>query len=112
MEQQCERSQTNEGLVFGALSRLLSTIPDRVTGKESQFAEFPQKCLLRFSTNEREYLGNVPDIFRCNEPPRPDFETCQIAYEPIIGNVGNKVKALLVFSLVGLLTKIIKDGFT
>ena len=80
---------------------LLSSIPDRVAGQESQFAEFPQKCLPRLSTDEREYLGNVSDIFRCNEPTRPDLETCQIAYEPIIGNVGNKVKVLLVFSVVG-----------
>ena len=62
-----------------------------------------KKCLLRFSTNEREYLGNVSNIPKCNESPRPDLETRQFAYEPIIGNVGNKVEVLLLFSVVDLL---------
>ena len=100
MERQWERLRTDEGLVFGAPS-LLSSIPDRVSGQESQFAEFPPKSLPRLSTDEREYLGNIYDILRCNEPSWPDPETCQIAYEPIIGNVGNKVKVFLVFSVVG-----------
>ena len=41
MEQPKERSQRDQGLALGALSRLLSSIPDRVAGQESQFAEFP-----------------------------------------------------------------------
>ena len=49
-------------------------------------------------TNEREYFGNVSVIFLCKEPLLPDIETCQIAYKPIIDNVGNKVKIVLVFS--------------
>ena len=76
MERQLERSGTDEGLVFGAPSRLLSSIPDRVAGQESQFAEFPQKCLPRLSTDEREYLGNVSDIFRCNEPTKKFMTKC------------------------------------
>ena len=43
-------------------SRHLPSIPDRVAGQESQFAEFAQKCLLRLSTSEREYLRNASDI--------------------------------------------------
>ena len=50
MEPQREQSRTNEGLVFGAPNRLLSSIPDRVARQESQFAEFPQNCLLKLST--------------------------------------------------------------
>ena len=46
MEHECERSQTNEGLVFEAPSRLLSSIPDRVIGQESLFAEFPKNVFL------------------------------------------------------------------
>ena len=89
-KQQMDRqSRTNEGLVFGAPIRLLSSSPDLVAGQERQFAEFPQKCLPRHSTDEKEYLGNVSDILRCNEPSRPDLETCQVGYEPIIDNIGN-----------------------
>ena len=73
MERQWERSRTDEGLVFGAPSRLLSSIPDRVAGQESQFAEFPQKCLPSLSTDEREYLGNVSDILWCKNT----FLNCQ-----------------------------------
>ena len=109
------RTNTNKwGAGFRCPKLLLSSIPDHVAGQESQFAEFLQKCLPRLSTDEREYLGNVSDILRCNEPSRPDLETCQIAYWTIIGNVGNKVKVLLVFSVVGLyiLVKLVKLRFT
>ena len=58
MEQPNDRSLTNQGLIFGDPGRLLSCIPDRVAGQESQFAEFPRKCLLGLSTNERKYLCN------------------------------------------------------
>ena len=67
IERQWERSRTDKGLVFGAQSRLLSSIPDHVAGQESQFAEFPQKCLPRLSTDEGEYLGNVSDINKEHE---------------------------------------------
>ena len=99
------------GLIFGAPSRLLSSIPDRVAGQESQFAELPQKCLPRLSTDEREHLGNVSNILRCNEPSRPNLKTCQVAYEPIIGNIGNKVNVLLVFSVVGFVDVCFKGYF-
>ena len=118
-EQQCEQtnSQTNELLVFArgfsepqAARRLLilSSIPDRVAGQENQFAEFLQECLHGLSTNEREYLGNVSNVLRGNEPSRPDLETCEVAYELIIGNVGNKVKVLLVFSTLALLILVLQ----
>ena len=67
MKQPKVRSQRDQGLALRAPIRLLSSIPDRVAEQESQFDEFPKTCLLRLSTNGREYLGNVPNIYRCNE---------------------------------------------
>ncbi len=61
MARQKDRSYSKEGLIFRAPSRLLSSIPDCVTGQESQFADFPHERLPHFCAKEGEYLVDVSD---------------------------------------------------
>ena len=59
MEQPKEQSQRYQGLTLGAPSRLLSSIPDRVAGQESRFAEFPKNVFLGLAPT-KEYISAVP----------------------------------------------------
>ena len=61
MEQPNEQhSFSNQGLICRAPGRLLFCIPNCAVGQESQFPEFPRKCLLGLSTNKKNILAMCP----------------------------------------------------
>ena len=69
-----QRSQRDQGLALGAPNRLLSSIPDRVAGQESQFAEFPKNVFLRLAPTKENILAimypTFSGVMNQRDPPR------------------------------------------
>ena len=69
------KSGAEQRLIFRAPGRLLSSVPDGVTGQKGHFAKFFPEWVSGLGINKREDFFNVADVFRGNEVTWSNFKT-------------------------------------